>query len=185
MNSFIEQARFYGTYHQKPITCYTHLVGVPLVVFSLMVLLGFIHLVIPGVLDITLAGIATLILLLYYYYLNWRLALVLTGVFIILLWFAHLVSYYGPTSTALWIFIVTFVLGWAIQLIGHLMEGNRPAFTDNLWQALIAPMFLTAEVFFLSGRMQDLKAQIHGEAELSGPLEPQEATEESDTDTQL
>lgn len=33
--------------------------------------------------------------------------------------------------------------------------------------------------------MQDLKAQIHGEAELSGPLETQESTEETDTDTQL
>lgn len=181
MNSFIEQARLYGTYHQNSITHYTHFIGVPLIIFSLMVLLGFLHLVIPGVLDVTIAGIATLVLLVYYYYLNWRLALVLTGVFIILLWVANLVSYSGPTSSALWIFIVTFILGWALQLIGHFIEGNRPALMDNIWQALIAPMFLTAELFFLSGRMQDLKVQIHG---APGQLETSESLKSEGTETE-
>lgn len=170
MQSFIEQARIYGTYHLKPITRYTHFVGVPLIIFSLMVLFGFLHLVIPGVMDITLAGLATFALLVYYYFLNWRLALVLTAVFIILLWLANLVSYHGPTSSALWIFLITFILGWALQLIGHLFEGNRPALLDNVWQALIAPMFLTAELFFLGGRMQDLQEQIQGIEENEAPI---------------
>ena len=162
MNSFIEQAQFYAAYHQKPNTRYTHFAGVPLIIFSLMVLLGFIHLIIPGVVDITFATIATVVLLIYYFYLNWRLALALTVIFIILLALADLVSYNGPTRISLWIFALTFVIGWALQLIGHFMEGKPPAFLDNLWQSLIAPMFLTAELFFLAGRMQGLKEQIYG-----------------------
>ncbi len=177
MNSFIEQARLYATYHQNPITRYTHFVGVPLIIFSLMVLLGFIHLVIPGVIDITLAGLATVVLLLYYYYLNWRLALVLTVIFIVLLWFADLVSRVGPTRVALWTFVITFVLGWALQLVGHLIEGKRPAFIDNFWLALTAPLFLTAELFFLTGRMQKLKAQIE---EATPPPEQQIESENSE-----
>ncbi|KTD36499.1 transmembrane protein [Legionella nautarum] len=180
MKSFIEQARMYGAYHRKPITRYTHFAGVPLIIFSLMVLFGFLHLVIPGVMDITLASIATFALLIYYYFLNWRLALVLTAVFIILLWLANLVSYYGPTRSALWIFLITFILGWALQLIGHFFEGNRPAFLDNIWQALIAPMFLTAELFFLGGRMQNLQEQIQGIEEKEEPIH-----EESSLDNEI
>ncbi|CDZ76152.1 putative membrane protein [Legionella massiliensis] len=160
MNSFIEQAKFYAAYHQKPITRYTHFIGVPLIIFSVMVFFGFLHLIIPGVMDITLAGLASLVLLGYYYYLNWRIALALTLIFIVLLWFANLVSQNGPNSTSLWVFIITFVLGWAFQLVGHFIEGKRPAFMDNLWQSLIAPMYLTAELFFLAGYMHDLQREI-------------------------
>lgn len=163
MNSFIEQARIYASYHQNPLTRYTHFIGVPLIIFSLMVLFSFLHLVIPGVMNFTLAGIATLVLLGYYYYLNWRLAIALTVILFILLGLAHLVTRYGPDSRSLWTFVITFVLGWALQLIGHFIEGKRPALVDNLWQALIAPMFLTAELFFATGYLHDLKQQIEGE----------------------
>ena len=33
---------------------------------------------------------------------------------------------------------------------------------DNFGQALIAPLFLTAELFFMAGRMHELKLQIYG-----------------------
>ena len=170
MKSFIEQAQFYATYHQKPITRYTHLIGVPLIIFSLMIFLGFFHLIVPGVLDTTLASIATAALLIYYFYLNWRLALVLTPVFIILLWIADLVSWAGPTRSALWTFIITFILGWALQLIGHFIEGKRPAFMDNVWQALVAPLFLAADLFFMTGRMPGLHEEIYGKAKVSEPV---------------
>ncbi|MBA2650882.1 MAG: DUF962 domain-containing protein [Tatlockia sp.] len=174
MKSFIEQAQIYAAYHQKPISRYTHLIGVPLIIFSLMVLFGFLHLVIPGVLNITLAGIATVALLCYYYYLNWRLSLALTVILFALLGLAHLVSRYGPDSTSLWIFIITFVLGWIFQLVGHVLEGKRPALIDHLSQVLIAPMFVTAELFFLTGHMHDLKREIEGVPDImSNPIEPE------------
>ncbi len=162
MSSFIEQARIYAAYHTTPITRYTHFAGVPLVIFSLMVFFSFFHLVVPGVLNITLAAIATVAILCYYFFLNWRLALGLTVIFFLLLGLAHLVSRYGPDSQSLWIFLITFVLGWALLLIGHFIEGKRPALVDNLWQALVAPMFLMAELLFLTGHLHDLQQQIEG-----------------------
>ena len=172
MKPFIEQAQFYVGYHQKPITRYTHFAGIPLIIFSLMIFLGFFHLVIPGILDTNLAGIATIVLLVYYFRLNWRLALALTPILFCLLWIADVISYAGPTSGALWTFIITFVLGWGLQFLGHFLEGKRPAFMDNFWQALIAPLFLTAEVFFMAGHMQELKEQIYGNPEEPQPQEP-------------
>lgn len=169
MKSFIEQAQFYSKYHQKPITLYTHLAGVPLIIFSLMVFLGFFHLIVPGVLDTNFAGIATVVVLFYYFLLNWRLALVLTPIFFFLLWIANLISWTGPTSFSVWLFIIVFAIGWALQLTGHLLEGNRPALVDNLWQALVAPLYLTAELFFKYGRMKNLEKQIHGD---TGEVKP-------------
>ncbi|KTC84919.1 DUF962 domain-containing protein [Legionella brunensis] len=162
MKSFIEQAQFYAEYHQKPITFYTHLIGVPLIIFSLMLFLGFFHLIVPGVLDTNFASIGTVIVLIYYFLLNWRLALILTPIFICLLWIANLISWAGPTSGALWTFVIIFILGWILQLAGHYIEGKRPALVDNFWQALVAPLYLTAELFFRAGRMKNLKTQIHG-----------------------
>lgn len=175
MNSFIEQAQFYAAYHQKPITRYTHFIGIPLIILSLMVFLSFFHLIVPGVLDATLASIATAFLLLYYFWLNWRLAAVLVPVFIVLLWIADWIGGEGPTRSAVWFFLISFVAGWALQLIGHFLEGRRPALLDNFWQALIAPLFLAAEVFFMSGRMQGLREEIYGKSEI---VEPPKESEE-------
>ncbi|MFA5960797.1 MAG: Mpo1-like protein [Tatlockia sp.] len=160
MNSFIEQARLYAVNHQKPITRYTHYVGIPLLFFSLILFLSFIHLVIPGVMDITLGLIATLVLIGYYFYLNWRLALALSVILLFSLWIAHLISFDGPGAGALWTFIVTFVLGLSSLFVGHYFEKTTFTKADSFWQALIAPLFFTAELFFLSGYMNSLKGQI-------------------------
>lgn len=165
MKSFVEQAQFYAAYHQKIMTRYTHMVGVPLIILSLMIFFGFVKIIIPGVYATNLACLVTLGVLIYYYRLNWQLALALTPILIILLWLASWFNYAGPTKLGLWVFIITFVLGWGFQLYGHYLEGKKPAFMDNLLQALIAPLFLTAELFFMVGYMNSLKEQIYGHAE--------------------
>lgn len=160
MKSFIEQAQLYAHYHQKPLTRYSHMIAVPLLLFSLMILLGFIHIVIQGWLDINLAEVATLLLLAHYFRLYWRLALVLTPIMICLLWLANIISEHGPTHFALLTFMITFILAWAFQLFGHFFEGKRPTFSDNLSLSLVAPLYLSAEIFFMAGKMQALKEQI-------------------------
>lgn len=163
MIPFIEQARFYAQYHQSKATLYTHLAGVPLILFGLMVLLGFVQVIIPGVLSTSLAYIATIALFVYYFRLNWRLSLCLLPVFALMLWIAAMVSHAGPTRFALWVFFITFVLGWILQLTGHLIEGKKPAFMDSITQAMVAPLFLTAELCFMLGRMRSLHDDMHGE----------------------
>lgn len=161
MKSFIEQARFYAGYHQKPATLYTHLIGIPLIIFSLMILMGFVQIKMPTVFSITFATIGTLVLLAYYFMLNWRLALTITPILALLLWLSTFFSHSGPTKTGIWVFFICFVAGWTLQLAGHAMEGKKPALVDNLWQALIAPLFLIAELYFMMNWMSALKAQIH------------------------
>ena len=162
MIPFTEQAQSYASYHQKAVTRYTHMVGIPLIILSLMILLGFIHVVIIGVLDASVANLATLVLLIYYFRLNWRLALALTPILIFLLWIASLISHNGPTSEAMWSFIIIFFMGCILQFVGHFIEKRRPAFIDNLWQVMIAPLVIVAELFFIVGRMNALKEDIYG-----------------------
>ena len=162
MKSFIEQAQFYAAYHQNATTRYTHMAGVPIIIFSVMILLGFVQLIIPGVFSTNFAVLGTLAILIYYYRLNWKLSLVLTPILFILLWLASWFNHSGPSKIGIGVFIVTFVLGWSLLLYGHYIEGKKPAFMESLAQSLIAPLYLIAELFFMAGLMKSLKEQIHG-----------------------
>lgn len=166
MKSFIEQAQFYADYHHNKNARYTHFVGVPLIVLSMMILLGFVQIIIPGVFATTLAFFATIAALIYYYRLNWKLALVLTPILLVLLLIAHWFSEGGPTEFGIWSFVVIFVVGWGFQLYGHFLERKRPAFMDSLSQASIAPLFLIAELFFMAGYMKALKEKVYGASDL-------------------
>jgi uncharacterized membrane protein YGL010W len=162
MKSFIEQAQFYAGYHQNSTTRNTHMAGVPLVILSLMILLGFVKIVIPGVYESNLACLATLVLLVYYFRLNWQLTLALTPILIVLLWIASWFNHDGPTSLGIWAFIITFFVGWGLQLYGHYIHKKKPALMDSIDAILIAPLYLVAELFFLAGYMHSLKEQING-----------------------
>lgn len=162
MKSFIEQAQLYAAYHQNQMNQYTHMIGIPLVIFSLMILLGFVQLVIPGVYSTNFAFLGTLFALIYYFRLQWQLALALTPILLILLWAAKLFNHAGPTPLGVWAFIITFIVGWGFLLYGHFIENKKPTFLDNFNQALIAPLFLVAELLFMAGLMLKLKEQIHG-----------------------
>ncbi len=171
MKSFIEQAQFYATYHQNMKTRYTHMAGVPLIILSVMILLGFVQIIIPGVFASNLAWFATIAALAYYFFLNWELALALTPIMLFLLWIAHWFSEDGPTTLGVWAFIITFFVGWGLQFYGHYLEGKKPAFMDNVGQALIAPLYLVAELFFMAGYMKSLQAQIYGAETIKEPPE--------------
>ena len=44
-------------------------------------------------------------------------------------------------------------VGWPLQILGHAIEGNRPAFFKDPWQLTIGPLFIVWEpVRFLMGR---------------------------------
>ena len=59
-----------------------------------------------------------------------------------------------------------FVGGWAIQLLGHKLEGKKPAFLDDLQSLLIGPLFLVAEAAFALGLESELREQIE---RIAGP----------------
>jgi uncharacterized membrane protein YGL010W len=158
MKTLEEQMSFYLRYHRNPTNRLTHFVGVPLIVFSLFVLLGLVRIQVGDV-SITAASALAIAVLAYYFRLDAVLAVAMTLITAVLLLAANRVCVLG-TSTALTVFGLAFVGGWILQLVGHVFEGRRPALADNLFQVIIAPIFLTAEVFFALGYKRDVAERV-------------------------
>lgn len=165
MIPFTEQAKWYAQYHRRAATKYTHMVGIPLILFSLLLLFGLVHITVPNTFDMRLSDFIILFLLIYYFRLQWLLTLALAPILIFLLLLANWLTTAGPTSFVLWSMFIIFLVGIVVQLIGHLMEGSLPAIVDNIKYDVASPLFLTAEAFFMAGKMKGLQEKIYGRAE--------------------
>jgi len=162
MRTLEDQMSFYAAYHQDPRNKATHFVGVPVIVFSLLIPLGWLRVDLGGFAP-SAALVATVLLLAYYMALDLALGLAMCAVFGLLLWLAEpLVQ--APLATGLAWFLVLLVAGWALQLWGHVFEGRKPALVDNLFQIFVAPIFLAAEVFFALGYKPALHAAVQRRA---------------------
>jgi uncharacterized membrane protein YGL010W len=155
MTTLKQQLESYAAYHRDPRNKLTHFVGVPLVTFSIFLVLGWFRFVHAPDLPITGATIFFLVVFVYYLRLDWSVALLQAPVNLLLLYLADRAAVL-PFSQSLMVFFGAFVLGWIFQLAGHAIEGRRPALADNFLQIFNAPLFLTAEVLFLLGFRNDL-----------------------------
>jgi len=69
----------------------------------------------------------------------------------------------GQLQTTAWIgwSVGVFVIGWAIQFVGHYYEGRKPAFVDDLRGLLVGPMFVVGEALFSCGWGKALLQEIN------------------------
>ncbi|MFI5460787.1 MAG: DUF962 domain-containing protein [Isosphaerales bacterium] len=155
MTSLKQQMESYGAYHRNPRNKLTHFLGVPLVTFSLFLVLSWFRFVATPDLPISAATIFFLAVCVYYLKLDWSVALLQAPFNLALLWLADKAAVL-PFGQSVAVFLASFVLGWAIQLLGHAIEGRRPALADNFLQIFNAPLFLTVEVLALLGFRRDL-----------------------------
>lgn len=159
-NWFYEQLAMYSAYHRDKRNQMTHHVGVPMIVFSVMVLFSLVTVATFEIGVLTLAGLMITILLLMYLYSAPLVGMVAVLIYTALLYVAEIIGAMG-TSTALVTFGVLFVVGWIIQFWGHAFEGRKPALFDNLLQIFMAPSFLIAEILFALGLEKGLQAEIN------------------------
>jgi len=155
MTSLKQQVESYGAYHRDPRNKLTHFLGVPLVTFSLFLVLSWFRFVATPDLPFSAATIFFLAVFFYYLKLDWSVALLQAPFSVALLWLADRAAVL-PFGQSVAVFLAAFVLGWAIQLLGHAIEGKRPALADNILQIFNAPLFLTVEVLALLGFRRDL-----------------------------
>ena len=163
MRSLAEQLGAYAAYHRDWRNKLTHFVGVPLVTFALLLFLGWLRFAPAPEVPYTGATLFYLVVFLYYLSLDWRVALLQAPFTLALLVLADRVAV-RPFAESSAVFVGAFVVGWAVQLVGHGLEGRRPALADNLLQIFNAPLFLTAEVLFLLGFRPELRTAVLGHA---------------------
>jgi uncharacterized membrane protein YGL010W len=159
MKTLLDHLSQYAAYHRNPRNIATHFVGIPMIVLAVVILLsrpasGSLG---PWVLSPALffATIASV----YYLRLDLGLGLAMT---IFLGLCLQVAAGFAAADTSVWLSwgVGLFVVGWAIQFVGHYFEGKKPAFVDDIMGLMIGPLFVAAELAFLLGLRKELKQQI-------------------------
>jgi uncharacterized membrane protein YGL010W len=153
---FRRQLASYASVHRDWRNKATHFVGIPLIVFSLLLILSLVRFEVGGR-DWTLSFAVAIGAVLAWMALDLGIG-ILMGLVIAPAWYAAMVLAAALGSpSAVWIaFAVLFIAGWVLQFLGHHYEGKRPALLDNIFQGFIGPMFLVAEALVVMGRRHDL-----------------------------
>jgi uncharacterized membrane protein YGL010W len=163
MKTFVEQLAQYAAYHRDQRNIRTHIIGVPMIVMAVVVLLSRPEFNLLGI-SVTPALLLAIWVGMFYLRMDVRFALVMIAVFANMLWVGNWVA---SQSTLTWLVIGLglFIVGWAIQFVGHYYEGRKPAFIDDLVGLFIGPLFVAAELAFACGFRLEVQSAI--EARLS------------------
>jgi uncharacterized membrane protein YGL010W len=153
---FRRQLGSYASVHRDWRNKATHFVGIPVIVFSLLLVLSLWRFEVGGrewSLSLAVAIVAVL---------GWMALDLGIGTIMALMmapaWYVAeaLAGALGPASAVWMAFFILFVGGWVLQFLGHHYEGKRPALFDNIFQGFIGPMFLVAETMVVMGHRRDL-----------------------------
>jgi uncharacterized membrane protein YGL010W len=152
---FIDQMAMYSAYHRDGRNKATHFIGVPAIAVSLLIPMAMLRFAGLGGYSLSLATLFAVAVMIYWIVLDPPFGVATSILFVPGVWFADWAAQQSAL-TAWSLFAILFVGGWIIQLVGHAFEGRKPALVDNLLQALIAPVFLVAEVAFGLGLRKTL-----------------------------
>lgn len=134
----------YSAHHTTRGNKLTHALGIPLIVLSVLGLLADWIIfdfhgtsVGNGLVRVDGGGLLLALSLLWYAFLDWRIAvpfgLVLGGL--------YLLGRACPT----FLLVIFFSAGWALQFVGHgIYEKKSPAFLSNVRHLLIGPLYIFA-----------------------------------------
>ena len=163
MRTATELLAQYAAYHRDRRNIVSHFVGVPMIVFSLGVLLARPSLAAGG-LVLTPSWVVFVVAAAWYVTRgDALLGVAASAAVAALLWLGLQVSG-GSTSVWLGCGLGFFAAGWLIQFIGHWYEGRKPAFVDDLVSLVVAPMFVVAEAMFMLGWNKPLLSEIERRA---------------------
>jgi len=163
---FRRQLGAYATVHRDWRNKATHFVGIPIIVFSLLLVLSLWRFELLGR-EWTMSLAVAIVAVVGWMALDLGIGLVMALIMAVA-WFAAeaLAGSLGSASAVWMAFIALFVGGWALQFVGHHYEGKRPALLTNIFQGFIGPMFLVAESLVVMGQRGDL-ADAMGEGDVT------------------
>jgi uncharacterized membrane protein YGL010W len=149
----------YAAYHRDRRNILTHFVGIPMIVFAIVLALATMSVRI-GAMPLTVAAILAIAASIYYFYLDLVFgATMALALFLMCAGASEMTARLGIPAALGWAAAV-FAAGWALQFLGHKFEGMKPAFFDDAKQLLIGPLFVCAELFFLLGGKPALRKYI-------------------------
>jgi uncharacterized membrane protein YGL010W len=149
MKSLNEQLAQYEEQHKTTANRFTHFVGVPAILIGLLILLSWVSISLFSRWHFTFAWFGCFALIIYYFFLDIKLASVMAVVLILLTALCSWIAYPAPTQFNFVLFLILLVGGIALQFMGHKIENSTTAFLKRLSKMLIAPMFVLIEIIKL------------------------------------
>jgi uncharacterized membrane protein YGL010W len=166
MRSLEDNLVRYAASHRDRRNIATHFVGIPMIVLAVVIALACVSIPLGSV-EITLAAVASLAACVYYFRLDFVFGVTMAvALFAACAAASEAIARWG-TGGALGAAGVLFVVGWALQFLGHRFEGMKPAFFDDVRQLLIGPLFVCAEAYFFLGAKPALRRYVE---ERAGPV---------------
>jgi uncharacterized membrane protein YGL010W len=172
MASLEQNLTQYAAYHRDRRNIATHFVGVPMIVFAVVLALAVVSFGGGSTgqsVSVTLAAVLSVAACIYYLRLDLALGLTMAVVLFLFCAASSEITHRWGNGAALGIAAGVFVVGWIIQFVGHRYEGVKPAFFDDVKQLLIGPLFVCAEAAFLLGMRPQLRRYIEDRV---GPTVP-------------
>ncbi|SCZ13581.1 DUF962 domain-containing protein [Pseudomonas sp. NFACC37-1] len=165
MKNLVDHLSQYAAYHRDPRNIASHFIGIPLIFVAVAVLLSRPGWPVGTVL-VSPALLAAVASAWFYLRLELRLGALMTVLLGLAVWLGQVLA---AQSTWVWLGsgLGMFVVGWAIQFVGHYYEGRKPAFVDDLIGLIVGPLFVVVEAGFLLGLRGELKRAIE---ERVGPV---------------
>jgi uncharacterized membrane protein YGL010W len=149
----------YAAYHRDRRNIATHFVGVPMIVFAVVLALATLS-ISTGSMVITAAAVVSFAASVYYVRQDRAMGVALAVTLFLMCAASSEILARISHGTALAVAAAVFMAGWALQFLGHKFEGMKPAFYDDLMQLLIGPLFVCAEAFFMLGAKPQLRRYI-------------------------
>jgi len=161
----------YASYHRDPRNIASHFAGILLIVLAVAILLSRPVFTLAGwplSPALPVAGAVAI----FYLRLDRPLGLLMSGLLGLAIWLGVALA---VQTTAAWLGwgLGLFLIGWAIQFVGHHYEGRKPAFLDDIAGLAIGPLFIVAELVFLLGGRPALRQAIE---ERAGPVRRRQAS---------
>lgn len=145
----------YAASHRHPVNVAVHMVGIPAIMFGVLVALSWFTIGVDGF-SMNLAWLLVLVFFAFYLTLDLVFALVFLAVAALMTFAATQVGDL-PFKTSGSVAALTFVGGYAAQFIGHAIEKRPPVLLKHPVQAQVAaPFFTIVEAFKFLGLREEL-----------------------------
>lgn len=156
----------YGYFHQNKTNLLTHFIGVPVIVASILLpftWVKFFDFSIGGfTTSINMAYVVATALIIFYISLDKKLGLAAIPFTLILLLIA---TFVGDFQTSGIMALIGFFGGFALQFIGHAIEGKKPALMayNPIVAMVTSPLFVVAEFCEIVGIRKELFKTVNAE----------------------
>jgi len=130
-----------------------------MIVFSVVLALEVVAIIVNGW-TVSAAAVVSILAAAYYLKQDWAMGLAMAVVLFLMCAAGSEIEPRLGTGATLGTAAFFFVLGWALQFLGHKYEGMKPAFFDDVMGLAVGPLFVCAEVFFYFGAHPALQRYI-------------------------